>query len=268
MGELSFANRVKGLIIDPGVASEAIRNHAAADRCFLVFFTPRSGSSWLTKIVSATKSLGNLEEYINPDFIPEVAKQMHATDQATLLAMLKRWAKTKNGVFSMEVRAVDIELFGVKEFFQAFSHGTVVFFLWRDNIVAQGISLYRAVTTKRYHSTDAPAVPPEYDAERIATWMRHVVEIENANLTLLQRQGLNARFLRYEDIVRHRATTLAMFADAVRIDLTKDQFAAGRELDLHRIADEWNHDAEHRFRKERRDFVWELEGQRLIRQAP
>jgi trehalose 2-sulfotransferase len=268
MDQLSFANRVKDLVIDPAVSAKAIANHAVADRYFLVFFTPRSGSSWLTKIVSATKSLGNLEEYINPDFVRDVAKHMHATDQTTMMAMLKRWAKSANGVFSMEVRAVDIQLFGEKEFFQAFSPDTVVFFLWRDNIVAQGISLYRAVTTKRYHSTDTPAPPPDYDPEQIDRWMQHIVKIENENLTLLQRRGLHARFLRYEDIIRDRATTLTMLADAVRIDLTKDQFATGREQDLHRIADEWNHDAEQRFRKERRDFVWGLEGERLIRRAP
>jgi LPS sulfotransferase NodH len=268
MDQRSFASLAKNLTIDPGVAEQAIRDHAPADRSFLVFFTPRSGSSWLTKIVSATKSLGFLEEYINPDFLPDVARQMHATDQATLLAMLKRWAKTKNGVFSIEVRAVDVDLFGEEEFFEAFSPSTVTFFLWRDNIVAQGISLYRAVTTKRYHSTDAPAASPAYDAEAIAGWMRHIVEIENENLTLLQRRGLHARFLRYEDIVRDRATTLATFSDAVRVDLTPEQFEAGQEQDLHKIADEWNYSAEQQFRQERRDFIWDLEGERLIRQAP
>jgi LPS sulfotransferase NodH len=268
MDEQNFANRVKDLVVDPRIAAQAIANSAAADRCFLVFFTPRSGSSWLTKIVSATKSLGALEEYINPDFIRDVATQMHATYQATLLAMLKRWAKTENGVFSMELRTDDIELFGEAEFFAAFGAGTAIFFLWRDNIVAQGISLYRAVVTNRYHSTDAPAAAPDYDAGQIAEWMRHIVEIENKNLTLLQRRGLPARFLRYEDIVRDRATTLAILADAVRVDLTEEQLAGSREGELHKIADEWNHNTERRFREERRDFIWDLEAQRLIRREP
>jgi LPS sulfotransferase NodH len=267
MDQRSFANRVKDLVIDPTVSAQAIANHAAADRCFLVFFTPRSGSSWLTKIVSATKRLGNLEEYINPDFIPDVARQMHATDQTTLLAMLKRWAKTKNGVFSMEVRAVDVQLFGETEFFDSFSPDTVIFYLWRDNIVAQGISLYRAVTTKRYHSTDTPTAPPDYDAEGIAEWIRHIVKIENANLMLLRRRGLHSRFLRYEDIVIDSAATLGILADAVGVELEAEQFAAGREQELHKIADEWNDSAEQRFREERRDFLGDLDGQRLIRRA-
>src|ERR1700722_2503668 len=140
MDELRFSNIVKDLVVDPRIAARAIGTSRAADGCFLVFFTPRSGSSWLTKIVSATNSLGYLEEYINPEFMLDTAARMHSTYQATLLAMLKRWAKTDNGIFSMEVRAIDIELFDEAEFFAAFGAGTVIFFLWRDNIVAQGIS--------------------------------------------------------------------------------------------------------------------------------
>lgn len=268
MASQSFTDRVKGVVVDPRVASHAIANITAADRCVLVFFTPRSGSSWLTKIVSATNSLGHLEEYINPDFILDVAKQMHVTHATALLAMLKRWAKTENGVFSMELRAIDIELFGETEVFEAFGAGTVIFFLWRDNIVAQGISLYRAVTTNRFHSTAARTHAPDYDADQIAEWMLHIVEIENKNLTLLQRRGLHARFLRYEDIIRDRATTLAILADAVRVDLTKEQLAASREGELHKIADEWNQSSEQRFREERRDFIWGLEAKRLIRREP
>jgi LPS sulfotransferase NodH len=233
-----------------------------------VFFTPRLGSSWLTKIVTATRMLGNLEEYINPDFIPDVARRMHATNPATLLAMLRRWAQTKNGVFSMEARAVDVKLFGEVDFFEAFGPCTVIYFLWRDNLVAQGISLYRAVRTKRYHSTDTPAAPPDYDATQIADWMGHIVEIENANLTLLERRGLHARFLRYEDIVMDSTTTLSILADAMRVDLPEERLAAGREQALVKIGDEWNGAAELRFRKERRNFVADLDGQRLIRRTP
>jgi LPS sulfotransferase NodH len=253
---------------DPGIAADAIANDAPADRCILALFTPRSGSSWLAKIAGATEQLGFFEEYINPDFIYEVATQMYANDRSTLFAMLKRWAKSENGVFSMEARAVDIELFGEAEVFEAFGTASVIFFLWRDNIVAQGVSLYRAVATRRFHSTDAPAAAPEYDPEQIAEWMAHIVEIENQNLTFLDRHGLHARFLRYEDMIRDRKTTLTIVADAVRINLLDKHHAASREHEPCKLADDWNQSAECRFREERRDFVWDLEAQRLIRRAP
>jgi LPS sulfotransferase NodH len=265
MVERNLAELARWPDCDPRIAAQAIADTAAADRCALVLFTPRSGSSWLTGIVSATQQLGFLEEYINPAFIDAVAKGVCATSHATLIPMLQRWAKTANGVFSMEARAGDIELFGETEFFQAVGDNAVVFFLWRDDIVAQGVSLYRAVTTKRYHSTDAPAIAPEYDADQITEWMLHIVAIENENLALLGRRGLHASFLRYEDIVRDRATTLAIFAAALRVDLTEEQHAVSGGQELRKIADEWNHSAIQRFRDERCEFVREIEAQRRIR---
>jgi trehalose 2-sulfotransferase len=268
MRTVGFANFVQDLAVDTQVSEHVIATCAPADRCALVIFTPRSGSSWLTKIVAATRKLGFLEEYINPDFVREVALRMHATQQATLLAMLKRQARTDNGVFSMEARALDIELFGEAEFFEGLGENTMIFMLWRDNIVAQGISLYRAVTTGYYHSTSAAAPPPDYDADKITEWMQHIVQIENENLALVERRNLHARFLRYEDIVRDRRTTLAIFADALHVTMEEDEFAASQVGGLHKIGDGWNRNAEQCFRKERHDFVWSLEAQRRIRHEP
>jgi trehalose 2-sulfotransferase len=253
---------------DPEIAARAIANVAPADRCILVLFTPRSGSSWLARIAGATEQLGFFEEYINPDFIRETATQMYANDRTTLFAMLKRWAKSENGVFSMEVRAIDIELFGETEFFEAFGTAAVTFFLWRDNLVAQGVSLYRAVATGRFHSSDAPVPAPGYDPHKIGEWMEHVVEIENQNLALMESHGLHARFLRYEDMIRDRKTTLTIVADAVRINLLDKHHVVSQENELHKLADDWNHSAERDFRNERRDFIWNLEAQRLIRRGP
>lgn len=268
MRQAVFADYVRDLVVDPRMSEHVIATCAPADRCALVIFTPRSGSSWLTKIVAATNKLGFLEEYINPDFVREVALRMHATRQTVLLAMLKRQARTDNGVFSMEARAIDIELFGEGEFFDALGENMPTFMLWRDNIVAQGISLYRAVTTGYYHSTGAAAPPPDYDADKIAEWMQHIVQTENENLSLIERRNLHPRFLRYEDIVRDRRTTLQIFADALHVTISEDDFTARQAGGLRKIGDEWNRNAEQCFRKERRDFIWDLEAQRRIRHEP
>lgn len=242
-----------------------------ADRSYLVFFTARSGSSWLTSVLAETKRLGFPEEYLNPAFVRDVCTATNARTQGSLLDMLKRRRRTPNGVFSMEVRAVDIDLFGEEAFFAAFDPKTIVFNLWRDNIVAQGVSLYRAVSTGHYHSTDAaPPVAPAYDAESIKLWTKHILSDENLNLTMLARRGRPARFLRYEDIMRDQATTVRQFADALRVDLPEgaappDTSAEPRH---EKIGDSWNREAETRFRHEEAAFVATVESQRLIRLQP
>jgi LPS sulfotransferase NodH len=165
----------------------------------------------------------------------------------------------------MELRAVDVALFGEAEFFAAFDADPVTFILWRDNIVAQGISLYRAVATQRYHSTDAPAPPPAYDAAQITEWMRHIAEIENANVALVRDRGLRAQRLQYEEMVRDRVATLMTIAQALGVTLPMDQLACECPGALEKIADVWNHDAEGRFRAECAETVRAVEAERLIR---
>lgn len=66
----------------------------------------------------------------------------------------------------MELRTIDVAPLGDGEFFAAFDVDPVALILWRDNIVAQRISLYRAVATQHHHSTDALRPPPAYEPRR------------------------------------------------------------------------------------------------------
>jgi LPS sulfotransferase NodH len=269
MDHMRFENLVRDLAVDDALRSQEAQRVSLADQCYLILFTARSGSSWLTSVLSATKRLGFPEEFLNPEFVRDVAAAMNARTQANMLDMLRRRKRTPNGIFGMEVRAIDIELFGEGAFFEAFDAQTVVFNLWRDNIVAQGVSLYRAVNTGHYHSTDAePPAVPSYDADEIKRWTTHILNTENQNLKLLAKRGLPARFLRYEDIMRDPATTVRQFADALRVDLPP--VGAGDEAGPRheKIGDLWNHEAEQRVRREQTDYVAMTESLRLIRRQP
>jgi LPS sulfotransferase NodH len=263
--ELRFCNLVRNVEVDAAAFAIEMLTTVPADRNYIIVFTPRSGSSWLTSILSATGQLGRPEEYLNPNFVADVVRSTNAREPDQLIKLLRRRRKTPNGVFGIEVRALDVMLFGEPEFFAEFGPDTVIFCLWRDNIVAQGISLYRAVASRRFHSYEAPAAPPDYAADQIEHWIRHVLQIENGNLAMLQRRGLPARFLRYEDLVRNRAVTLALFAEPLNVSLLPDVLQARAPGELGKIADEWNRVAEQRFRQEAAEFVAGIEQQRRVR---
>src|SRR5579871_4778068 len=72
MNELRFANLVKKVEVDEAAFANEVRKTTPADRYYIIFFTPRSGSSWLTSVLSATRHLGYPEEYINPEFLPNI----------------------------------------------------------------------------------------------------------------------------------------------------------------------------------------------------
>lgn len=269
MDHMRFENIVRDLVIDDARRSAEVQRVSLADQCYLIFFTARSGSSWLTSLLSGTKRLGFPGEYINPEFVRDVSAAMNARTQVNVLDMLRRRKRTPNGIFGMEVRAIDIDLFGEEVFFETFGPQTVIFNLWRDNIVAQGISLYRAVSTGHYHSTDAgPPVTPPYDADGIKHWTTHILNAENQNLKMLAKWRRPARFLRYEDIMRDPATTTCQFADALRVDLQPAEVDEETSRQHEKVGDSWNYQAEERFRREEADCVASVEGQRLIRLQP
>ena len=83
-------------------------------------FTARSGSTWLTNVLSGTKLLGSPEEFINPDFVLDVARSLNAKEAIPFLELLRCRRKSPNGVFGIEARHVDIELIGEEAFFKIF----------------------------------------------------------------------------------------------------------------------------------------------------
>jgi trehalose 2-sulfotransferase len=265
MGSVRFLDQVADLEIDSDGFNWEIANKTPADRCYVVLFTPRSGSSWLTSILSAAKVLGQPEEYVNESFVRNTAKATNSRDPKGMLAILKRRRKTPNGVFGIEATSTQIKLFGEAEFFESFGAKVVMFHLWRDNIVAQGISLYRAVTTKRFHSHSPYTEPPPYDAVEICKWIGHLFRIENENRSMLDRNGYFPRVIRYEDITRSRNTTIAIFADALRVDVPSNSSEGETVAEFKKIGDQWNRTAEQAFRNDEKGFVQDVEAQRLIR---
>ena len=250
-------------MFDEAAYRRDLHGSKAASRAYIILFSARTGSSWLTEALSATGTLGTPEEFLNADFIVDLARATNAATPNRLLHMLRRLRKTPNGVFGLEARHLDIEALGIEPFRAAFAQQAVFFHLWREDIVAQAVSLYRAVTTERFHSSSqaGSAEPPPYDAAQIGRWLAHIAATENGNVRLLQALGTPARQLRYEPMVADRAGTVAAIARVMGVELTDVAVAPG----LERLADAWNSEAVARFRAEQAEQVAATEAARLVR---
>jgi len=266
MEHLRFDTLVRDLQVDEQARLRDAEKLVPAHRRYIILFSARSGSTWLSSVLSATKKLGFPDEFINPDFIVAVARACNAKTPEHLLGALMRRRKSPNNVFGMEARAVDVELLGFDAFRQAFGAEALFFHLWRENLVAQGISLFRAVETNQYHSNSAAAKStPAYDADGIFRWIRHIANTENANVELLRKLGAPARHLRYEDMIAEREKTVELFAHAMAVPFSPGDFSAPMTGVLNKLADDWNLEAEARFRSERAADVKQFEDGRLVK---
>jgi hypothetical protein len=129
----SFEHRMRDVKVDEAAEAVAFATLKPAHQRYVILFTPRSGSSWLTQLLSSTQRLGLPEEYINPDFVFDVARFLNAKTSGQLLDALLRRRKTENGIFGIEARAVDVDLIGFEAFQDRFRERTLYFHLWRDS---------------------------------------------------------------------------------------------------------------------------------------
>ena len=145
----------------PAVVDEArfrrqLERPAAATR-YCILFTPRTGSSWLTDIARQTGRLGHPGEHFNPTFLPRMAQSFDARTRDDLVeALLRR--RNVGGVFGMEITYFQLKTVFRSEraFLRAFGDARF-FWLIREDIVLQAISLMKKQQTRIGHNTQAPA---------------------------------------------------------------------------------------------------------------
>jgi LPS sulfotransferase NodH len=247
--------------VEPNAQRHAWRREAAGrvTHNYLILFNGRAGSSWLTALLA--EKLGRPGEYLNPDFLPDVARNVGAVDREGLLTGLQGDTAT-NGVFGVEATSEHLRDFGIGAFFAHF-RDLAVFHLWRDNLVAQAISVFRAVQTRYFHSTDGGAAPPlpAYDGAEIAHWFRHMGAVETLNFRLLDRLGLHAEPLVYETMVVDPAGTLASFYRVLGLPMPPD--TAPAVLPSKVTPGAWATEMEERFRAEHAQLVRKVQANRL-----
>ncbi|MFN7002569.1 MAG: Stf0 family sulfotransferase [Roseinatronobacter sp.] len=191
-------------------------------RKLMILFTPRSGSSWLTDIVTRSKQLGKPREWFNPNFIPNINRAMNANSRDGYIAMLMRKHALGN-VFSAEVTIYQMQRSFESEetFLQFFPARLPYVWLRRKDLVLQAVSLAKAVQTQVFH---APQASPEdlvraehsftYDPAEIDRWLVHILDQERLGAAFFERHQITPLQLDYETMMDQgaEATLRALLA--------------------------------------------------------
>lgn len=231
-----------------------------APRTLGFFFTPRSGSSWLTDVVISTKALGKPHEFFNPNFIPNITRGVNAETLDGYVEMLKRKQKLK-GVFSFEITSYQLRrVFGMEGAFAGhFPPDKTYFYLTREDMVAQAVSLAKAVRTEVFHSkghtpekVQAADAAFEYDANLIEEWLDHILGQERLFETFFSEHGYNPTRITYEQITGMGAERVAHYLmGKVRPRLAKAFSYSAPEIKHRKIGTSRNAEFVERFRRER-----------------
>lgn len=254
------------VVIDEALRAEILQKTPAA-KTFVIHFTARSGSTWLAETLETAGTLGRPREYFNPGPLPNLAQRLQARTLETYSVMLSRQCK-KGDVFSFEVTAHQINaVFGHYRKFHQMYGDHPCFWLIREDIVAQAISLAKMVKTNVAHvragEEQALASTEErfqYDGEFIRKWLLHIRASEKVSEAMFAEHSLSPMRLSYEQITAmpaHQVTNLvARHAGLPEVPLME------YPNPLQKLGSAQNESFANRFRQENADFLARIEEER------
>lgn len=247
-------------------ALEEILGRTPANKFFVIFITPRSGSTFLTHALANTNRLGHPQEWFNYDSIGSTVRQFGISSVEQYFNFVIRKFSTPNRVFGVEFAWPQFdflrELINVSEYF-----GThpAWFFLRRRDVVAQAISLVVANQTGIWHSyqllSGETNPTPHYDAKRIRSSMELIVNQEFRISQYLRSSRLAPVELYYEDIVENPTETIWLFGNVVKVTMSAD--TASVKNPISRLPKPDGYEFEERFRHECGDFLDNIRKRRL-----
>ncbi|GAB5377335.1 MAG: hypothetical protein AcusKO_37970 [Acuticoccus sp.] len=224
-------------------------------KTFIIFFTARSGSSWLMDLCRSTGRLGRPGEIFNFAVKPHL-KAM-PLDSAVAM-MVER--NTHGGVFGAEVTWGHLQdTFGGPEgLFEAFNHEARMIILYREDIVAQAVSAMRRVQTKVGHAFQKDPSLREsggkdfhYDEEFLRNTVRHRFRNEMKFERVFTSYDIEPLRISYE---RSMANPLGA-VNAIARHIEEPLFTAMPTSDRIMLRGSRSHAFAERFRNENAEYV-------------
>lgn len=234
---------------------------------YIIYFTPRSGSSWLTDNLRQTDRMGHANELFNPEFMPRIARALHARDIHQYINAAERNLHTR-GTFGFEVTFHQLKaIFPDERVFLNHFEQVPCFWLVREDIVEQAVSLAKMVETKVAHSPNTTEeqlrdsdTAFEYDAAKIKFWLQHILAAEQGSEDFFKRHDMYPLRMSYELMMRlGPKNTVRLMAKHVGVgELLQTQFAPKHD----KIGTSRNREYAARFRQDEADFLAEVDAQR------
>lgn len=260
-------------IFDPDAQATAklqrILAQPIASHRYTIFFTPRSGSSWLTGIVEQSDRLGCAEEVFDPNFCRIHAQKLGVSSLEEYIDYVQR-RDNRGGVFSFEVTAHQVRRTFPNEtmFFNLFK-ADPAFWLVRQDIVAQAVSLAKMVATRVGQSVAATAEQRAaadagfaYDPQAIRKWLMHIMAAERLSEQWFAEWGLRPLRMSYEQITAltpHQMLNViarhAGLPDVPPVDIQPRHEKLGTAR---------NTDYAQRFREQQADWLAPIEAERAV----
>jgi len=226
---------------------------------YCIAFTARSGSTWLGNLIQRSGILGIPKEWFNPDAAQNTVQASACRDLPQYYQYLKS-ARKNADVFGMELTWPQAQLVfnsGYPKLFNDIQHW---FYLRRKDYVAQGVSLYKAVQSGHFHSTQNGSEEEivSYDGEMIAAYTLRILATEFNYETFFGRRRIKPEVLWYEELISSTGeAVLKRFIDVLQLPESayKHVNLGAPKSKFKKVGNEQNELMASQFNREHAEFV-------------
>lgn len=170
----------------------------ATSNSIFILSSPRSGSTWLTYLLSRYPNTDNFGEIFNQDLnneIKYIPKSPQDYFKYVLEKIIKSNKQNKNILFSTFLE----HSLGLDLIINLVQVVNVIIFNYRTNVFHQWISQRKAQTIREWRNVDLTNVKIDWSEELFLDF-RNRAEIVHKLAELLQQKGFNIGILNYEEI--------------------------------------------------------------------
>ncbi|MEM6414656.1 MAG: Stf0 family sulfotransferase [Pseudomonadota bacterium] len=214
------------ILVDADKLADSLAQIQVPKAQYAIYMTPRTGSSWLRDLLRSTYCLGWPEEWFNTHLIRAYADSANVNTLRDYARLNRGRGHSKNGVYGVTLSWWDVISLWPdiltnpnSNFFEHFPiDDTHAFALFRKDLAAQAVSIYRLRQTKLFdtvNSTQKNHAEADknftYDSVKIHECLQHIVENENQMLRYFDIYNINPHFLYYEDITAADKTKIVEF---------------------------------------------------------
>jgi LPS sulfotransferase NodH len=199
-----------------GIAIRLGSKPVSANRGYIICATPRSGSSYLCELLTSTNLLGRPLEYFNTPGRRKRSDPKYPKDPRAQIDIIRTVGATPNGIYGVKLLASQTKRLKRIDPFRTLPN-LVVFRLSRADVLAQAISLARAMLTRQFISSDTPRMAAVYDERLIRRCLHRLREQEALWDGIMDDLGAAPPSFEYEDVVKNPQSIVDQIASQMEL---------------------------------------------------
>lgn len=170
-------------------------------RGYAICTEPRSGSTYLSRLLSSTGVLGRPTEYFNAQTLRNWRGEPdYPTDPEQQLAAIPRLGATPNGIYGLKVFTAEFDAVRATRWAERLP-GLAFVHLERHDLLGQAISHVRAQQTQQWGASQAATGEAAYDRDRINNELVRLARAHARWRYWFARNGLPVLHLFYEQVI-------------------------------------------------------------------